>query len=1156
MKAIRLETQVILVAILCSSAIWLTGSWLLFNQLEQDIYTVNEKQIRKDISILQREMERQLIKQDSLGAKASLASRGIYTNYDLLLAIDENYNIWAANHFQYINKHIADTPFAFSSNAIQGVLDSRSPIVTTDQGSYQITAYYPLALERLPHELRASRRGAILMLSNLSEQRATLVNKFIYASLVIGAIVLLSTFIFVWLLKRQITKPFNNLLSRIQQLAQTDALPAELQLKTNCKPPELHELDTLLQHVQLTISKNINTLEQKEQALTLFKDLVEQANDALYIIEANTAQVIDCNIKSCQMLGYSKQELQKLKIYQFGAKYNNLQDWQNNLQHLADTQGTKYQSEHISQSGKRIPVEISAKFISHHAHDFIVATVRDISEQLAQQHAIEQKERYLHTIIESMPQALCVIQQSTVITFNKAFAQLVGLEAMRLNQLSVAELTKFEPQSRSLIQSTQCPVNNNQNEHIQWKEKTGAVSWLQITRSQANCSGYQDPLHIIIASNVTQKHNLEIKLENNRSFLLGLLNSLPDPVFVKDQHKQYSEVNDAFCLLVGRKRQDILGKSDPDLFPQAFAIRSQEQDEVVVKQRQKVEHQDELETLQGNRYIATRKSYFINPITNAINLVGSIRDITENKLTEAALIQAQKMESVGRVVSSIAHDYNNIMGIVLGNIELLKLKTEPNDLNYQKLCNIQKSAQRAVVLTKQLLGFSRSHGHEKQAITLNTVINEVAELLNQAINKNMQLNYRLQDNLWAVNINKNDFENALLNLVINARDAMINGGDVLISSENLSVSAYDAKHYYQCSAGDYVQLTIQDQGVGINQDIQNKIFDPFFTTKPKGKGTGLGLASVFGFMQSSQGTIKLDSTLGKGSIFKLLFPRFADDKLTPTTHKEMLKSHDLSGVLLYVDDESSMLQMASEMLNQVGIACITAESSSQALALLKQRTDIFLVLTDILLESESGFDLANQVSTLFPNIPVRYASGYYSASAFSTSGRLDPSLLLEKPYNQKTLVDFITHAVATKQTQQARTSICWQPDYMLDNALMDHDHKVIFDLIQKCNQNLNHEEDSEQVNKLLLDIEKYTIKHFTAEEKMMEKAHYPNLDQHKLAHQKLLLETRDLREKISKFNAPVQQILLFLTDWWNEHIITLDRSAAHYMSERNKTTEQ
>ncbi|MBL4712090.1 MAG: response regulator, partial [Gammaproteobacteria bacterium] len=344
--------------------------------------------------------------------------------------------------------------------------------------------------------------------------------------------------------------------------------------------------------------------------------------------------------------------------------------------------------------------------------------------------------------------------------------------------------------------------------------------------------------------------------------------------------------------------------------------------------------------------------------------------------------------------------FNNILAIVIGNLSLLKAELTNHSGAIKRIETIEQSAKRAADLTKQLLGFSRSKAQQQQITNINTLITDMDNLLARTVTPQIDVVHQLHTNLWHVAIDQGDFQDTLINLILNARDAMSGSGRLILKTENCVLDNERLKLDPDMNPGKYVVLSVCDSGEGITIEQQKRIFEPFFTTKEQGKGTGLGLAMVFGFVNRSGGFIKVFSERNVGTTFRIYLPKCEGE--IQTTEIQALQTENLprgQEVILVVDDEEMLLELAQETLEALAYRVLIATNAKQALVLLAEEPDIALLITDVLMPGGmNGYELAEQAIENRPNLKVILASGYASKTEIGDVKSSFSSDILLKPY--------------------------------------------------------------------------------------------------------------------------------------------------------------
>ncbi|MCW8933280.1 MAG: PAS domain-containing protein [Gammaproteobacteria bacterium] len=386
--------------------------------------------------------------------------------------------------------------------------------------------------------------------------------------------------------------------------------------------------------------------------------------------------------------------------------------------------------------------------------------------------------------------------------------------------------------------------------------------------------------------------------------------------------------------------------------------------------------------------------------------MGVVHDITQSKHTEEALRRSQKMDAVGQLTGGIAHDFNNIMGIILGNIELLELQSIQDEKITKRMHPIKKSAERAVNLTRQLLSFSRRKADQLSVVNINDQLSEMKSLIEHSITPEIEVVYQFGENLWITKIDPGDFQDAVINIVINARDAMDRSGHLTIESSNCHLDEKYCLRNPDVKQGDYVQLIISDNGKGMSIKQQERVFEPFYTTKAEGSGTGLGLAMVFGFIERSEGHIKVYSEIGIGTTFRIYLPRAykTDDLVIESAEEDSESLLRGNETILVVDDEEGLRELARDTLEYLGYKVLISSNGKKALQVLEANPHINLVFSDIVMPGGiNGYELAEQVAEKYPQLKILLTSGY-TQKAVARNGQARFAVnLLSKPYSRQEL---------------------------------------------------------------------------------------------------------------------------------------------------------
>jgi PAS domain S-box-containing protein len=530
--------------------------------------------------------------------------------------------------------------------------------------------------------------------------------------------------------------------------------------------------------------------------------------------------------------------------------------------------------------------------------------------------------------------------------------------------------------------------------------RDGKIRWLT-TRSQTFFEGEgakRRPVRTVGAvQDVTDQREAEEALRLFRR----AADLATDAIYWLDSDGALVYVNEAACRSLGYTREELLRLTVWDVDP----VHSREEWERSWRnlEEQRDPNATPLRTMHrrrdGTLFPVEVQAQHLELSDGAIK-VAYVREITERDRLEAQLRQAQKMESVGRLAGGVAHDFNNLLTAISGNVELALLDLRPTDPLYELLIEVHRAADSAANLTRQLLAFSRKQVIDPRVVNLNGIVDELQKMLKRLMREDVDVHVRLDPGLWQTKVDRGQLEQVLVNLAVNARDAMPHGGTLTLETGNATLDeAYTRTRSYVIP-GEYVMLAVTDTGTGMDEQAKAHLFEPFFTTKEHGKGTGLGLAMVYGAVKQNRGSIEVESEPGRGTTFRIYLPRVvaAPDPL-PVPSPTMRLPGGTETILL-VEDEEKVRAVAVGLLRRLGYTVIASSCATEALSAVRELTGpLHLLVTDVVLPGMNGRILAQQVEALRPGTKVLYTSGY-SEDVVIHHGVLDPGIeFVPKPYS-------------------------------------------------------------------------------------------------------------------------------------------------------------
>jgi two-component system, cell cycle sensor histidine kinase and response regulator CckA len=484
-----------------------------------------------------------------------------------------------------------------------------------------------------------------------------------------------------------------------------------------------------------------------------------------------------------------------------------------------------------------------------------------------------------------------------------------------------------------------------------------------------------------------------------------VFNATSDALLIQDESCRILDINDRMCTMYGYDRETALELSIGDISLGSPPYSQADAEAHVRKAVQAGPQIFEWQSRHRNGELFwVEVAMHASEIAGEKRVIASVRDITGRKRLEEQLLQAQKMESIGRLAGGVAHDFNNLLTAISGNTELalMEQNLSPDVIAYLKA--VEKAAASAAELTKQLLAFSRKQIIEQKVIDLGALIKDMEKMLSRLIGEDIALQTFIQPGIHRVKVDPGQMHQIVMNLAVNARDAMPNGGALTLETSLVVLDeAYCRLHSY-AMPGEYVLLSVSDTGSGMTEEVKKRLFEPFFTTKSAGKGTGLGLATVYGAVKQNNGTIEVYSELGKGTCFKIYIPKASGDVDTISMESKEMPPVGGTETIVMVEDNSSVLSYSCKMLRSLGYCVLTASNGKEALRIAQEHAgEIQLLITDVILPGMNGRQIADMLTANYAGIKVLYCSGY-TENTIVHHGVLDPQLhFIGKPFSMSAL---------------------------------------------------------------------------------------------------------------------------------------------------------
>ncbi len=532
----------------------------------------------------------------------------------------------------------------------------------------------------------------------------------------------------------------------------------------------------------------------------------------------------------------------------------------------------------------------------------------------------------------------------------------------------------------------------------------GRTLWLEHSNSLFPGSNAL-PRVLTVLRDVTERKYTEEALRVSEARYRSLVEDLEQGVFLKDAQLRYIAANVPFCRGLGLSPEEIVGRSDHDLYSPEQADRYTESDRQVLTENRRLEAEETVAVGPHSRVVRVIKTPVRDTNGRPVGVLGILWDVTEQRRLETQLREAQQLEAVGQLAGGIAHDFNNLLTAILGNVGLVLANRQMEGAERAILSSVEQAGRRAADLTQQLLGFARRAVLRPEPLNLNTIVDETTGLIGRTLHARIKLEVQKAPDLWPVLADPGQMNQVLLNLCLNARDAMPQGGQLTIETANTVVDEAQAQQTLDAQPGDYVRLRVTDTGVGIPVELRSRIFEPFFTTKPPGQGNGLGLAMVFGILKQHRGWAQCESEVGQGSRFDVYLPRGEEAAPPPGPAP---KAREGPATILVVDDEDFIRKLARDVLERQGYRVLVASDGTQALTVYgEQVSAVDLVVLDLTMPGLSGQDTFRELRRLRPEVRVVLSSGYTAEDLTEAPG----VVFLSKPYSPKQLTAKVREAL-------------------------------------------------------------------------------------------------------------------------------------------------
>jgi two-component system, cell cycle sensor histidine kinase and response regulator CckA len=794
-----------------------------------------------------------------------------------------------------------------------------------------------------------------------------------------------------------------------------------------------HPVEMVIDYVSLNgrefdcgFCRDISERKQLEESLRVTQATVDQAPDMILWMDID-GRLVYANESACRVAGRSLEEMTTLHIWELDLSFSE-DSWGESWRQIRQGRPLHFDSLLRASDGRDHQVEVSSHHIEFEGREYGVAFAHDIEKRKrAEQVLRDSEERYRHLFeLESDAILLTDEESGEILEANSAAVELYGYSRGELLTMNSADLaTEPEPVPTSSGAALRAGLRSN-------RRKDGTAFPAEVRYRPFKLG--RRAVRVAVVRDVTERVKAEEALRESRQMLQLVLDAVPLRVSWKDRDLHYMGCNKAMALDAHLPDPNaVVGLTAHDLFDAlGFRLPPQgdEDDlEVIRTGVAKMAYEETVGRDKGDaRIIRTSKIPLRDLAGNTIGILAVHEDVTERTMTLRALHErdeqlrhSQKMEAVGRLAGGIAHDFNNVLTTIIGYSDLILASPECQAGTVaEDVKEIKAAAERASGLTKQVLAFSRRQALRPEVLSVNRIISDIERMLARTIGADVELRTVLDPDLGMIYVDEHQFIQIALNLAVNARDAMPQGGVLTIETTNVELDQSFCETHPDAQPGGYVMVTVTDTGTGMDADTLAHVFEPFYTTKATGEGTGLGLAAVYGVVAQSGGYTYVSSELGRGTTFTIYLPRVEDTAPEEAGGFAATRARAL-GTILVVDDDDTFRALTVRILEKRGYRAIPASDGDQAVEILRNRDiAINLLLTDIVMPgSLQGDHVGQMAATLRPGLPVLYMSSYARDTIVrvgSDNGTLD---YLEKPFTADSLMQRIRASIGRNQADES-----------------------------------------------------------------------------------------------------------------------------------------
>jgi two-component system cell cycle sensor histidine kinase/response regulator CckA len=761
-------------------------------------------------------------------------------------------------------------------------------------------------------------------------------------------------------------------------------------------------------HIATDITGRRQAEEALEEEAIRRRILVEQSRDGIVVLD-QTGKVYEANQRYAEMLGYTAEELSQLYVWDWDVQWTR-EELLEKIKNI-DVPGEHFETRHRRKDGTIYDVEISTNGAVLGGRKLVFCVCRDISQRKAAELALRESEEKYRLLVNQIPAVVFRgYTDGSIDTFDRKIETLTGYpkedfdsRRRKWSDLILAEdLAAAKNEFLAGLKTT-----GAYEKEYRIRKKSGEIIWVQVHgQIFLDGAGRIDFVNGVIFD-VSDRKNLEEERDH-------LFNMSMDMFCVAGFDGFFKQLNPAWSKTLGWPETELLSRPWLDFVHPEDRPATAAAGERLQTGQPVIQFENRYQCLDGSYRWVSWNSF---PLLEEKLIFAVARDITEKRHMEEQLLKAQKMEAVGRLAGGVAHDFNNLLTAITGYSEMMLMDLRPEDPLYSFAEEITKAVNRGASLTNQLLAFSRKQILQPRVINLNDMVQDMDKMLCRLIGEDIGIVTVIDPELGLVKADPGQVEQIIMNLAVNARDAMPHGGKLTIETANVDLDQAYAQGREGVTPGPYVMLAVSDNGTGMDTDTLSHIFEPFFTTKESGKGTGLGLATVYGVVKQSGGHIWVYSEPGQGTTLKVYLPRVEESLEMVKPKAAPVTSLEGKETILLVEDDVGLRELISTALRKYGFTVLEAAQGGEALLLCeREKAPIHLLLTDVVMPQISGTALAGRLKLLHPEMQVLFMSGY-TEDAIVHHGVLNSDVnFIPKPFRMVALVQKVREVLDNAST--------------------------------------------------------------------------------------------------------------------------------------------